>query len=435
MNLAIVPVVCGVAQTKDCIDSLLAQDVPIAVFAIDNGSEGGCSSLLSSYGRRITRISYSPRRSLSQVWNEALRMAFESLKLEYAIVLNNDTVLRQDTVRLLVEDGGEFVTAVGTNTAVVYSSDWLLAEARVKLGHFTRQGLQPRGVVHVGANDGYEIEWYRKLGVERVIAFEPLAEAASKAQKRYASDSAVQIYGHALGGDAEIAALRVSEGDGQGSSFLAERSASYKISSLQPAEIARFDSLDLSLDGFDTLVVDVQGMELAVLKGFGSMLGSFKYLNIECSREPLYEGSAAAAEVIGFLKSHGFEQDSPVEAHNDIMFIRQGERLHDRRRPHPDFSCFLMRQRVWQRVGGFDERIGAYTGDCDFHLRMHQAGVEAYSLSVPFEHVASGTLKNASDKLRDALASEADADRKVFRELHGCEAGSEEYNSRFKRGC
>jgi hypothetical protein len=53
--------------------------------------------------------------SLNRVWNEALRLTFHSLKLDYALVINNDLTLRPDTYRLLVADGGLFVTGVSVS--------------------------------------------------------------------------------------------------------------------------------------------------------------------------------------------------------------------------------------------------------------------------------------------------------------------------------
>ena len=41
---------------------------------------------------------------------------------------------------------------------------------RVKIGHFLKRGIPIRGVIHVGANDGYEIEWYIKLGIQHLLA-------------------------------------------------------------------------------------------------------------------------------------------------------------------------------------------------------------------------------------------------------------------------
>ena len=50
------------------------------------------------------------------MWNEALTLVFDSLRLEYALVINNDVILRTDAYRLLRDDGGLFVTGVGVGT-------------------------------------------------------------------------------------------------------------------------------------------------------------------------------------------------------------------------------------------------------------------------------------------------------------------------------
>ena len=102
------------------------------------------------------------------------------------------------------------------------------------------------------------------------------------------------------------------------------------------------------------------------------------------------------------------------------------------RRPHPDFSCFLIRRECWDRVGPFDEQfVGAYAEDSDYHLRMHQAGISAYCLDLPFYHAASGTIKSASEKEAEAIRRRADANRERFKAKWGVEAGSTEYYTLF----
>jgi len=98
-----------------------------------------------------------------------------------------------------------------------------------------------------------------------------------------------------------------------------------------------------------------------------------------------------------------------------------------RRRNHPDFSCFLIRREVWQKVGGFDESMVLYASDADYHLRMHQAGIEAYTIGVPFFHYASGTLKNATFVERRRIEIQADKDRDTFESKWGCRVGSDNY--------
>ncbi len=100
-------------------------------------------------------------------------------------------------------------------------------------------------------------------------------------------------------------------------------------------------------------------------------------------------------------------------------------------RPHPDFSCFLIRREVWQKVGGFDESMALYASDADYHLRMHQAGIVAYTIGIPFYHYASGTLKSSTEWDRREIQAQADRDRARFAEKWGCAVGSPAYYKMF----
>ncbi len=100
-------------------------------------------------------------------------------------------------------------------------------------------------------------------------------------------------------------------------------------------------------------------------------------------------------------------------------------------RPHPDFSCYLIRREVWDRIGGFDESMKLYASDADYHLRMHQAGIVAYTIGIPFFHYASGTLKSAPDWEKREIQAQADRDRARFAEKWGCQVGSPEYYRMF----
>lgn len=102
-----------------------------------------------------------------------------------------------------------------------------------------------------------------------------------------------------------------------------------------------------------------------------------------------------------------------------------------RKRPHPDFSCFKIRREVWQTVGKFDESMVHYCSDGDYHLRMHQAGIEAYTIGIPFFHYASGTLKSADPDEKATILKQADADRDAFAKKWGCRIGSPEYYAKF----
>lgn len=117
MNVIIVPVVRGRQMTMACIQSALAQDVgDVWLYVIDNASTDGTGEWLRTLGVRTTLVTHMKPVSLHRVWNEALTLAFDSLRLEHALVINNDVILRTDTYRLLRDDGGLFVTGVGVGT-------------------------------------------------------------------------------------------------------------------------------------------------------------------------------------------------------------------------------------------------------------------------------------------------------------------------------
>lgn len=103
-------------------------------------------------------------------------------------------------------------------------------------------------------------------------------------------------------------------------------------------------------------------------------------------------------------------------------------------RPHPDFSCFLIKRYVWQKVGKFDESMVLYASDGDYHLRMHNAQIEALTIGVPFYHYASGTLKSSSPEERTAILTQANKDREAFHKKWGVSIGSPEYYALFGHG-
>lgn len=102
------------------------------------------------------------------------------------------------------------------------------------------------------------------------------------------------------------------------------------------------------------------------------------------------------------------------------------------KRPHPDFSCYLIRRECWERVGEFDENFkGAYAEDADFHARMNKLGITAYCLDLPFLHYGAQTLKLSEREDSLEIMGKADANRAYFKSKWGVEVGSPEYYSMF----
>jgi FkbM family methyltransferase len=198
---------------------------------------------------------------------------------------------------------------------------------------FTDNGYVVKGVVHVGANDGKEIAWYVAKNYRPVLAFEPHPAAFAELKTHYWNHAL--LWPLALGAENGTLKLYVPTDDNT------ERSSKYKpIPTLGhdwtmipmnegPIDVplARFDSWatrgGIDLSPFNTLVIDVQGMELEVLEGFGDYLKGFANLVVECSRRPVYKGEPAADKVVGWLIKKGFTPKTPIEEHDNVLFVRE----------------------------------------------------------------------------------------------------------------
>ena len=105
------------------------------------------------------------------------------------------------------------------------------------------------------------------------------------------------------------------------------------------------------------------------------------------------------------------------------------------KRRHPDFSTYLIRRECWDRMGPFNEDcIGGYVEDSFAHMRMHEVGIVAECLELPFYHVGAGTLKNADEAETTRIQQQADKNRALFKQKYGVEVGSEGYYALFGHG-
>ena len=136
------------------------------------------------------------------------------------------------------------------------------------------------------------------------------------------------------------------------------------------------------------------------------------------------------------LRSHGGPFVTCISVRNreemGTVEDRHVPTLYATERPHPDFSCFLIRKEVTDRVGWFDEKyFPAFCEDCDYHVRMHRAGIRAVAVALPFVHHGSQTLRTAESGERQRIERGAERNRERFREIYGCRPGTPEYEKLF----
>lgn len=175
-----------------------------------------------------------------------------------------------------------------------------------------RLGIQT--CVDVGANVGqFTLLMRHEHPGAQVIAFEPLAGPAATFTKIFSDDRAVTFHQTALGEARATVDMHVSRH--------VDSSSLLPISELQTRqfpgteEAGRETVTVAPMTDFVTsemlaqpslLKIDVQGFELEVLKSAEPLLASFKWIYVEASFIPLYEGQALADDVIAHLHQRNF---------------------------------------------------------------------------------------------------------------------------------
>jgi GT2 family glycosyltransferase len=135
--------------TQRAINSFLRQDIPVKVWAVDNGSTDGSWEWLAAYQWLLR--SWTTNEGVSKGWNCGLRYLFDQFNYETVLVCGNDTWIPESFYRTLLSCNLPFVTGVAVDnmeqaqqTAMVYpleprpdfSAFCIRKEAWEKLGPF-----------------------------------------------------------------------------------------------------------------------------------------------------------------------------------------------------------------------------------------------------------------------------------------------------------
>ncbi len=131
-------------------------------------------------------------------------------------------------------------------------------------------------------------------------------------------------------------------------------------------------------------------------------------------------------DLIRLLDSHGGPFVTGISVDEDDQFGEPGDRtletLMETEREHPDYGCWLIRKSVTDQGCWFNEDCFPCYGEDSFHHKaMHDAGIRAVCLSIPFMHYgASWTLKQADPGEAARIRRGADRNRQLFKKAYGC---------------
>jgi FkbM family methyltransferase len=206
----------------------------------------------------------------------------------------------------------------------------------------------PSTIFDIGSCEGEDaIRYARLFPTAHVYAFEPLRENLAIAQgsiARYAPGADITLVQVALSDADGTADFHVSSGHPEGRPRSPEWDYGNKSSSLLPPErhlelfdwitfdrviqvtTERFDHFCArsGISHVDMIHIDVQGAELAVLRGAGTLLAGTRAIWMEVEAIPLYRGQPLKPEVEAFMTERGFqvEKDTVGTISGDQLYVR-----------------------------------------------------------------------------------------------------------------
>ena len=199
---------------------------------------------------------------------------------------------------------------------------------------YNKYEMDIKGIVHIGAHYGEEIQDYVENGVQKITLFEPLSKNFDILSERMQEVNAdIQGYQVALGSEKGTATMHLSSNEAQSSSILKpkqhlELHPDVLFEGTEDVEVDLLDNYDLR--GANFINIDVQGYELEVFKGSTKTLNQIDYIYCEVNRDEVYEGAPMVEELDEFLGEYGFvrvETKWPETYYTwgDALYIKKGE--------------------------------------------------------------------------------------------------------------
>ena len=174
--------------------------------------------------------------------------------------------------------------------------------------------LKPKGILHIGAWDGIEMDDYAAEGITNVLFIEAQQSIFETLLGRIKPYSKAKALNYCVSDKNEVVLFNCTN-NGQSSSFLelGEHAEIYpsiiveKVIEVQALTVDNIFGIEkLNVSEYDFVNIDTQGSELKVLKGMLSIIPFVKCFYIEVNEKHLYKNCALVYEVDDFLALYGF---------------------------------------------------------------------------------------------------------------------------------
>ena len=203
-----------------------------------------------------------------------------------------------------------------------------------------KYNMNIKGVFHIGAYTGEELELYRTIGLSNTVLFEPQKDLFRIVKNKCIATE--NVYNVALGNvNDQLMNMYISHtdggienGSGASSSLLKPKKhliehPNVKFVKKESVAVYRLDNFisafDINIDEYNFLNIDVQGYELEVLKGAEKSLQQIDYMIAEVNRDEMYSGCPMIGDIDNYLKGFGFTRELVAwqsESWGDAFYIK-----------------------------------------------------------------------------------------------------------------
>ena len=172
-------------------------------------------------------------------------------------------------------------------------------------------GVNPSSIVHVGAHNAEELEAYAFAGWGPVTWIEAQPEKVAYLQKIIPSEHKL-IEAAVWNTSGESLNLNIMTNT-ESTSLLALGTHSTEhpdihLSYTLPIKTKTLSELLIDSPAPDLLALDIQGVELRAIKGYGLKIAEVKWVYCEVNKAELYEGCCQITEIDDYLSQFGFKR-------------------------------------------------------------------------------------------------------------------------------
>jgi len=194
----------------------------------------------------------------------------------------------------------------------------------------------PRGIIHIGAHDLEEQNSYLSKGVNRIVWIEGNSDLVEKNQSKVDGINQ-QLFNGIIYSEDDLDLDFNITNNTQSSSVLnfskhREYHPEVKFIETRKVKTVTIQTIlgnnKIPPDEFDFINLDIQGVELRALKGFGKYLENIKYIYTEINSGEVYQGNDTIKDLDDYLENFGFERVesrmTPFEW-GDAFYIRKNQ--------------------------------------------------------------------------------------------------------------